>query len=143
VAAARPARRVLYAIWKDPWMTVAADTYIARTLATVGLVAADADGGPARAGGASGAARYPRFTLEDAAWPRIDALLLSTEPYRFRPEHARALSADARLAGTVVSLIDGEMASWYGSRAIVGLDWLARYRVALDASIEAGGEAWA
>ena len=133
----RPVRSVLYAIWKDPWMTVAADTYIARMLAAVGLEAADAAGGPARIGGRSGAARYPTFTLADADWPRIDALLLSSEPYRFGERHARELSADPRMGGTAVALVDGEMASWYGSRAIEGLRWMARFRVALDAMITA------
>jgi ABC-type Fe3+-hydroxamate transport system substrate-binding protein len=32
-----PRRRVLYLIWKDPWMTVSRDTYISRTLALFGL----------------------------------------------------------------------------------------------------------
>ena len=32
-AAGRPERSVLYLIWRDPWMTVAADTYIAQTFA--------------------------------------------------------------------------------------------------------------
>jgi len=29
--------------------------------------------------------------------------------------------------GAKVSLIDGEMTSWYGSRAIAGLDYLTRF----------------
>ena len=38
VAAAQwPERNVVYLIWKDPWMTVARDTYISRTLALFGL----------------------------------------------------------------------------------------------------------
>lgn len=133
----RPVRRVLYAVWKDPWMTVAADTYIARMLAAAGLQAADAAGGPARMGGVSGAARYPTFSVDEAAWPRIDALLLSSEPYRFTERHVHDMAADPRLAGTVVTLVDGEMASWYGSRAIEGLRWLAGFRQRLDMMIEA------
>ena len=35
--AARPRRRVLYLIWRAPWMTVSADTYVSRTLALAGL----------------------------------------------------------------------------------------------------------
>ena len=132
----RPVHSVLYAIWKDPWMTVAADTYIARMLAAVGLEAADAAGGPARAGGRTGAARYPSFTLANVDWRRIDALLLSSEPYRFGARHASELAADPRLARTAVERVDGEMASWYGSRAIAGLRWLARFRVGLDEAIE-------
>ena len=32
-----PQRRVLYLIWKDPWMTVSRDTYISRTLGVFGM----------------------------------------------------------------------------------------------------------
>ncbi|MGA2927246.1 MAG: helical backbone metal receptor, partial [Solirubrobacteraceae bacterium] len=32
---ARPPREVLYLIWREPWMTVARDTYISRTLALI------------------------------------------------------------------------------------------------------------
>ena len=35
VAEGLPERRVLYLIWKEPWMTVSADTYIARMLAKI------------------------------------------------------------------------------------------------------------
>ena len=47
-----PAERVLYLIWKDPWMAVASDTYIARTLAYVGWNVTIPPGGCWRA-------RYP------------------------------------------------------------------------------------
>ena len=34
---------------------------------------------------------------------------------------------EALVPGAEVKLIDGEMTSWYGSRAIAGLDYLAAY----------------
>ncbi len=34
---------------------------------------------------------------------------------------------EALVPGATVSLIDGEMTSWYGSRAIRGLDYLAKF----------------
>jgi hypothetical protein len=50
---------------------------------------------------------------------------LSSEPFHFKPEH---LAEVAELVpGAEVSLIDGEMTSWYGSRAIAGLDYLTEY----------------
>ena len=55
----------------------------------------------------------------------VDRVLLSSEPYHFHEDHVAELAAafpDAR-----VSLIDGEMTSWYGSRAIAGLRYLAEY----------------
>ena len=119
-AADWPRETVLYLIWKDPWMTVAADTYIARTLAAVGWQV------PHGSGGFSGAARYPQIADLDAEVGRIDRVLLSTEPYRFRDKHAAALRA--RFPRTPIDLIDGEWTSWYGARAIDGLAQLAAFR---------------
>jgi hypothetical protein len=38
------------------------------------------------------------------------------------------------MAGKQVALVDGEMTSWYGSRAIEGIASLPRLRAALDAA---------
>lgn len=104
-----PQRRVLYLIWKDPWMTVSRDTYISRTLALFGLHTVPEEA----------AQRYPK--LEDLGSVDADLVLLSSEPYRFRERH---LIEVAGLAGKPALLIDGEMTSWYGPRAIAGLDYL-------------------
>lgn len=93
-------------------MTVSQDTYIARMMAEMGWRAwhpADSD------------ARYPVFRWSDAVVQEIDGVLLSTEPYRFTEAHADALE---RRIGKPVMLVDGEMMSWYGSRAIAGLRYL-------------------
>jgi ABC-type Fe3+-hydroxamate transport system substrate-binding protein len=119
-ATAWPPESVLYLIWKDPWMTVAADTYIARTLAAVGWRVTQPTGGEA------GRARYPRLDDLDAAAAGVDRILLSTEPFRFRDRHAIELRA--RWPGRPVDLVDGEWTSWYGVRAIDGLAKLARFR---------------
>ncbi|NLF55325.1 MAG: ABC transporter substrate-binding protein [Thauera phenolivorans] len=124
VAAALPPERVLYLIWRAPWMTVARDTYISAMLATVGWETL-----PAVHGGEAGAARYPAFEW-DAPWLEgVDRVLLSTEPYRFEARHVDEVAA---LAHRPAGLIDGEMASWYGSRAIEGLRYLADLRRALS-----------
>lgn len=112
-----PARRVLYLIWRDPWMTVARDTYIARMLAQVGW-----QSWPPLEGGPQGAARYPQLRGDEPWLGDIEELLLSSEPYRFGPEHldqAQALCPRAR-----VRLVDGELLSWYGPRAARGLAYL-------------------
>ncbi len=131
-----PRQNVLYLIWKEPWMTVARDTYISRTLAAVGW-----DTVPAAATATAAAARYPQLSpaaLTQAAGA-AGVVLLSTEPYMFRAPHVVALQAQlvaalqAQLdappaAAPRVMLIDGEMTSWYGSRAIAGLAYLGRLR---------------
>lgn len=133
--AARPrlARRVLYLIWRAPWMTVARDTYIANTLACVGWqTLPELTGGDGLA--TPGATRYPAFDW-DAPWlSDVDLVLLSTEPYRFRSadlDAVRALLA-ARGQHPSVQLIDGEWCSWYGSRAVRSLSQLAAFAKRLE-----------
>ncbi|MCV2370666.1 helical backbone metal receptor [Roseateles oligotrophus] len=112
-----PTQRVLYLIWREPWMTVARDTYIARMLAEVGW-----QSWPAVLGGESGAARYPALQEGEAWLSQIDRVLLSSEPYRFDASHFE--SAQALCPQAKVQLIDGELLSWYGPRAARGLDYL-------------------
>jgi hypothetical protein len=59
----------------------------------------------------------------------LDAVFLSTEPYRFTQRHADALE---RQIGIPVLLVDGEMMSWYGGRAVAGLRYLRELRAALS-----------
>lgn len=113
-AAELPARDVLYLIWRDPWMTVAPDTYIARTLALFGW----------RTVPAAASERYPEVDLEGFAG-KVDRVLLSSEPFHFKERHVEEVAA--LVPGAEVSLIDGEMTSWYGPRAIAGLDYLREY----------------
>lgn len=105
-----PPATVLYCIWQDPWMSVSADTYIARMMEEIGWKVP-----------ALGDARYPPFAWSDALVAGIDGVLLSTEPYRFTETHADALE---KQIGKPVHLVDGEMMSWYGSRSLAGLAYL-------------------
>jgi hypothetical protein len=113
----RPSVSVLYLIWHAPWMTVARDTYISRMLARVNWFTL-----PALDGGEAGAARYPAVRGDEPWLLDVERVLLSSEPYRFGPEHldaARALCPRAQ-----AQLVDGELLSWYGPRAAVGLRYL-------------------
>ena len=118
-SAAGPQRTVLYCIWQDPWMSVSQDTYIASMLAELGWRVPVLDAG----------VRYPRFTWSEELVHGLDAVLLSTEPYRFTEAHAAALE---KQIGIPVLLVDGEMMSWYGSRALAGLRYLSRLRTMLE-----------
>lgn len=115
-----PARTVLYCIWKDPWMSVSADTYIGAMLAELGWKLPRL---------AQDDTRYPRFAWSDELVAGLDAVLLSTEPYRFTEEHVDALE---RQIGIPVFLVDGEMMSWYGSRALAGLRYLREVRAMVE-----------
>ena len=106
-----PPYRVLYCIWKDPWMTVSRDTYIARMLALIGWQQCEIKSDK----------RYPDFRWDSALVDEVDEILLSTEPYHFTEAHSNALEIQL---GKPVRLVDGERLSWYGSRAIAGLAYL-------------------
>jgi hypothetical protein len=113
-----PREQVVYLIWKKPWMTVSRDTYVSATLARAGW-----DTLPARA-----ALRYPALPDDDPAWREAERILVASEPYAFRERDALALAA---AHGKPALRIDGEMTSWYGPRAIVGLRYLAELRRSL------------
>ncbi|UGS35963.1 Vitamin B12-binding protein [Capillimicrobium parvum] len=110
----RPERRVLYLIWREPWMTISRDTYISQTLALFGWHTVPADSTD----------RYPEIDVAAHAG-HVDHVLLSSEPYHFKDHHIPEVAA--AVPGARVALIDGEMTSWYGSRAITGLRYLQRY----------------
>jgi hypothetical protein len=110
-------RSVLYLIWREPWMTVARDTYIARLLARAGWRTE-----PAVDGGDHGAARYPVLRGNEPWLAGVGEVLLSSEPYAFGPAHvaeAQALCPQAR-----VRLVDGRLLSWYGAATAEGLRYL-------------------
>jgi hypothetical protein len=113
----RTAVPVLYLIWREPWMTVARDTYIARMLACIDWCTL-----PAVDGGGHGVARYPVIRGDEPWLAEVAQVLLSSEPYAFTAEHltlAQALCPQAQ-----VRLVDGELLSWYGARTAAGLRYL-------------------
>jgi ABC-type Fe3+-hydroxamate transport system substrate-binding protein len=104
---------VLYLIWRDPWMTVSKNTYISQMLKIINCHTIPM----------SSSARYPSLSDEEMYELPIDACLLSTEPYTFRAKHVVEMESKFNWFGKV-HLVDGEMVSWYGSRAILGLEYL-------------------
>lgn len=121
----------LYLIWKAPWMTVSNETYISDMLAQVGLrtIAPESD------------RRYPEIDWQDFPPSRADVVLFSSEPYRFRDRDAREFATEHGLAAWRCLTIDGEISSWYGPRAIEGLDALVRLRESIDLAIDAAATA--
>lgn len=115
VGASLPAEKVLYLIWREPWMTVARSTYISAMLAVVGWQTVPEADEP----------RYPAFEWGAPWLASVARVFLSSEPYRFRDSH---LAEVAAASGRPAALIDGEMASWYGSRAVAGLRYLTELR---------------
>lgn len=97
--------RTAYLIWKDPYMTAGADTFIHDILQLSGLRNIFGN-----------RTRYPEVTITDLRKKNIQLLLLATEPYPFRQKHIDELTKE--LPGTRILLADGEIFSWYGSRML-------------------------
>ncbi|MBM3918767.1 MAG: cobalamin-binding protein [Sphingomonadales bacterium] len=104
-------RRVLYGIWRDPWMFAGSDTFIDAVLTRLGAVNA----------AASWTGRYPTPEPTQLQASGADLLLLSSEPFPFRRHHAQELF-DLGLARAELRLVDGEHYSWYGPRLLAALE---------------------
>jgi ABC-type Fe3+-hydroxamate transport system substrate-binding protein len=106
---------VFYPIWREPWMTISADTYIHDMLRLCGGANVFADA----------ARRYPTITLDEMAARRPAVILLPDEPFRFRRAHLRDFApyqdVPAVRAGRV-HLVDGKRCCWYGPRIAAALE---------------------
>lgn len=118
---ALPERRVLYLIWKQPWMGVSRGTYIANVLSLANW----------RVIGHHDGVDYPELTLTPALIAEADLILFSTEPYPFGEADLDAFAHEQGCPRNKLRIIDGEYASWYGSRAIAGLDYLGAFAEAV------------
>ena len=115
-AAGLPRRDVLYLIWKGPWMTVSEDTYVSRFLALANWRTRCSDPD----------VRYPEIDVTPELLRRVDLVLFASEPYAFTPADVEDFRASHPVGAARLLSIDGEMTSWYGSRAIEGLRYLRR-----------------
>jgi ABC-type Fe3+-hydroxamate transport system substrate-binding protein len=98
-----------YLVWRDPWMTVNADTYVSDLFA--------------RAGGTNvfGAAseRYPTTTLSDLRDRAPELVLLPDEPFHFRARDRDEVLA--ALPRARIELVSGDDCCWHGVRSIAGV----------------------
>ncbi|MCU0451002.1 MAG: helical backbone metal receptor [Bernardetiaceae bacterium] len=101
-----PARRVLYLIWREPYLAAGPGTFIGDMLARAGWQNVL----PAAAG------RYPVVAPEQWAALAPEWVLLSSEPFPFKAKHLAEVAAFCPPAQ--VRLVDGELFSWYGSRLL-------------------------
>lgn len=100
--------KIVYVIWKSPWMAVGEKTFIASMLKQAGLTMTL---WPLARG------KYPEFTLEEL--PTGVTVLLSSEPYPFESLVSPAAPTKAPFDfARPTALIDGECFSWFGIRAL-------------------------
>jgi ABC-type Fe3+-hydroxamate transport system substrate-binding protein len=114
-----PARRTRFfcPIWRDPWMSVGADTYAHDLLQLCG---------GENVFGSRSDRRYPRVTLADVEAAQPEVILLPDEPYAFGLADVVELSrmeVPAASGGRIHS-IDGTWVSWYGPRIIRAIEKL-------------------
>lgn len=117
-----PAKKVLYLIWKNPYMAAGSGTYIDAMLRINGFENYCAN-----------EMRYPEIDLQnlsESAAP--DLVFLSSEPYPFKENDRREL--EVLFPSTKVVLVDGEMFSWYGSRAIKAIAYFQKLALQLNTS---------
>jgi ABC-type Fe3+-hydroxamate transport system substrate-binding protein len=103
--------KVLYVIWKKPWMVAAKGTFIDSMLGIAGFENA-----------ASKHQRYPSLSESELRELKPDVVFLSSEPYPFNETHLDAITKifpDAK-----AMLVDGEIFSWYGSRLLKAPDYI-------------------
>ncbi len=108
--------KILYVIWKKPWMTVSKRTFISDVLMTLG---------------------FESFLFDfDTAYPIIDmknydptelVLLFSSEPYNFLNIKNELLQMPFSSA-----IVDGESYSWFGIRSLRFLEIYLSIDVNLD-----------
>ena len=115
--------RVFYAIWKQPWMSVNATTYIHDVLTLGGATNVTSQWD----------SRYPVISPQELRGFKVELVLLPNEPFVFQSVHRREVM-DQQLFGPEVPvvLVDGKDFSWHGSRSGRGigkvLDVLKPYR---------------
>jgi ABC-type Fe3+-hydroxamate transport system substrate-binding protein len=99
-------KKVLYFIWKGPYMAAGRATFIGDLINRIGLENAISDT----------MARYPELSVEEIRSLKPECVFLSSEPYPFKEKHIQELQKE--LPDTKIILVDGELFSWYGSRLL-------------------------
>lgn len=100
-----------YFIWKNPYMAAGNNTFIDEMLNHFGFENIF-----------NTFERYPEVTLQQLEASACRHVFLSSEPYPFKQSHADELQSI--LPQMQVSLVDGEMFCWYGSRLLPAADYL-------------------
>jgi ABC-type Fe3+-hydroxamate transport system substrate-binding protein len=120
LAAAPAARSFRYAywIWKDPWMTVSDDTYVADLVRLAGgenVFGADS-------------ARYPKTSPGEAVARGAAVHLFADEPFPFRKEKHDELLASLFGETSRRVYVSGDDYCWHGARTLDGIAAVRKLR---------------
>lgn len=114
--------KVVYLIWKNPYMAAGKNTFIDDVLQHIGLENAITQ------------SRYPELNMEGLQSLNCKFVFLSSEPYPFAAKHIdeiKAILPDAK-----VILVDGEMFSWYGSRLVKAVQYFFEFQEMINNFID-------
>jgi len=103
-------KKILYLIWREPYMAAGKETFIDAMLDISGLQNICEE-----------QTRYPVLTHSEIQTLAPDIIFLSSEPYPFKEAHVAELQQ--LCPESKIRLVDGEMFSWYGSRLLKSLDY--------------------
>ena len=98
-------KKVLYLIWKKPWMAAGKGTFIDHLMMLNGFMNV-----------MKTEERYPQITTSELQKMDVDLILLSSEPFPFSKKHRAEIQQI--ISKATIELVDGEFFSWYGSRLI-------------------------
>jgi len=116
----KPIRKVAYFIWAKPWMVVGNDTYINEMLSLNKFENIYAN-----------MSRYPKVEINKIRHEGDpDVVILSSEPFPFKDEHAMEIASYTNRSITVFG--DGEMFSWFGSRMLLAFDYFKELHKKLE-----------
>jgi ABC-type Fe3+-hydroxamate transport system substrate-binding protein len=111
----RPRKTAVYFIWKNPWMTVGKNTFIDTMLAMAGFDNI----------GTRKNQRYPSWNTDELRRLNPQTVLLSSEPYPFKPEkhqdEIRNIFPDAELL-----FVKGEPFTWFGAYPLNAFDYFEK-----------------
>ena len=103
----KPIQKVAYFIWANPYMVAGNTTFINEMLKLNNFQNIFENS----------LSRYPEIGNHKISFlANCDLVLLSSEPFPFKDEHAFEIGRFAHHAKTV--FVDGQMFSWYGSRIV-------------------------
>jgi ABC-type Fe3+-hydroxamate transport system substrate-binding protein len=108
-------QKVIYLIWRNPYMGAGGDTFINDMISRAGFDNL-----------LKNKKRYPTINLEEFATKKFALIFLSSEPYPFKEKHI--LEINKSLPNTKVILVDGEYFSWYGSRLLKSAAYFKKLR---------------
>ena len=107
-----PYKKVIYLIWKNPYMAAGKNTFINSLLELnkfENIIAEEKS-------------RYPE--IDPKEFEKAEFILLSTEPYPFCEEDVLQLKKEFKCE---IRLVDGAFFSWYGSRLIEAFSYFKKF----------------